>query len=237
MPVALASETAKMPLRHSLRIFIDTWVARDTIFCRAAGHMGKFHLRKESVMLHAIARNWWMLFLRGLCAVIFGILAFAWPGITLASLILIFGVYAIIDGVTALSVGIGAGGRAWWQMIVLGLLGIGAGIVAFAWPALTALTLLSLIAAWSIIRGIVEIMAAIQLRAVVENEWMLILGGICSILFGIIVIVHPSAGALAVLWIIGAYAIVFGLLAIMLSFRLKSLNAPRAHGGGNAAVA
>ena len=174
-------------------------------------------------MLALIARNWWIVFLRGLFAVLFGVLAFAWPGITLASLIMVFAFYAIFDGISALAIGISAGGTAWWQMIVIGLLSIAAGIATFTWPALTALTLLMLIAAWSIVRGIVEIMAAIRLRGVIPHEWTLILGGLFSILFGIIVAVAPGAGALAVLWIIGTYAIVFGVLAISLSVKLKSL--------------
>jgi len=188
-------------------------------------------------MLHAIARNWWIVFLRGLCALVFGVLAFAWPGITLASLILVFGFYAILDGVTALAVGMIAGGKAWWQMILIGLVSIVAGIGTFAWPALTALALLALIAGWSIIRGVVEIMAAIRLRALVENEWMLILGGLCSILFGVLVAVRPRAGALAVLWIIGTFAIIYGVLAIALSLKLRSLKTHAPHGGGHAAMA
>lgn len=188
-------------------------------------------------MLHSIARNWWIVCLRGMCAVLFGILAFAWPGITLASLILVFGFYAIFDGITALSIGFWAGGKLWWQMILVGVLGIGVGIGAFAWPALTALALLTLIAAWAIVRGALEIIAAIRLRALVENEWMLVLGGLCSILFGVLVAVRPGAGALAVLWIIGSYAILYGVLAIALSLRLRSLRPHAPHGGGNAAMA
>ncbi len=189
-------------------------------------------------MLHLIARNWWMVFLRGLCAVLFGILAFAWPGITLASLILVFGFYAIFDGITAIAVGFWAGSKNWWQMILVGVLSIAAGILTFAWPAVTALVLLTLIAVWAIVRGVVEIMAAIRLRAMVQNEWMLILGGLCSIIFGVVLAVHPGAGALAVLWIIGSYAIIFGVLAIALSLRLRSLIPPHApHDGGTPAVA
>jgi len=188
-------------------------------------------------MLYSIARKWWIIFLRGLCAVLFGVLAFAWPGITLASLIFVFGFYAIFDGVMAVAIGANAGGKVWWQMVLIGLLSIGVGIGAFVWPALTALTLLALIAGWSIVRGIVEIMAAIRLRALIENEWMLILGGACSILFGVLVAIRPGAGALAVLWIIGIYAIIYGIFAIALSFRLRSLKTLAPREGGNTAMA
>jgi uncharacterized membrane protein HdeD (DUF308 family) len=191
----------------------------------------------EAFMLHFIARKWWIILLRGLCAVLFGVLAFAWPGITLASLILVFGFYAIFDGVMAVAIGTNVGGKVWWQMILIGLVGIVAGIGTFFWPALTALALLALIAAWSIIRGIVEIMAAIRLRALIANEWMLILGGACSILFGVLVAIRPGAGALAVLWMIGIYAIIYGVFAIALSFRLRSLKTPSRHESGNAAMA
>jgi len=188
-------------------------------------------------MLALIARNWWIVFLRGLFAVLFGVLAFVWPGITLAALILVFGFYAIFDGMMALGIGFMVGAKVWWPMILIGVLSLAAGIGALAWPALTALALLSLIAAWAIFRGIVEIMAAFQLRAWIENEWMLILGGLCSILFGVLVAFRPGAGALAVLWIIGAFAIVYGVLAIALSFKLRALRPHAPHGGGNAAIA
>ena len=182
-------------------------------------------------MLDSIARSWWIVLLRGIGAVLFGILAFAWPGVTLASLVIVFGIYAIIDGVSAIAVGFagGAVGAPWWQMVLVGIVGVVAGILTFLWPGVTAVVLLALIAAWSIVRGVVEIFAAIRLRALVENEWLLILGGACSILFGAIVIARPGAGALAVLWLIGIYAIVFGILTIALAFKLHSLKTRLLH--------
>lgn len=188
-------------------------------------------------MLASITRNWWMVLVRGLCAVVFGILAFAWPGITLASLIIVYGVYVIVDGMTAIVVGIagGADGAPWWQMILVGFASLIAGLVTFLWPGITALVLLAIIAAWSIIRGITEIVVAIQLRALVENEWMLILSGVCSVIFGVLLIVRPGAGALALLWIIGTYAIAIGVLTIVLALRLRSLNTAAGQSGAFAA--
>jgi uncharacterized membrane protein HdeD (DUF308 family) len=176
-------------------------------------------------MLAAITQNWWVFLLRGICAVLFGILTFAMPGITLASLVIVFGIYAIIDGAGAIALGFGGGesGERWWQMIVLGILSIAAGVLTFAWPGITAIALLAFIAAWAIVRGIVEISAAIALRKVIDNEFLLVLSALCSILFGVIMIARPGAGALAVLWIIGTYAIIFGVLTISLAMRLRSL--------------
>jgi uncharacterized membrane protein HdeD (DUF308 family) len=177
-------------------------------------------------MLASLARNWWVVLFRGICAVLFGIVAFACPGITLASLVIVYGVYAIIDGWSAIAIGLSddADGVPWWQMILVGVLSIVAGVLTFQWPGITAVALLAVIAAWSIVRGIVEIVAAIRLRTVIDNEWLLILSGACSIAFGAILVVRPGAGALAVVWIIGSYAIVFGLLTTALAFKLRSLN-------------
>jgi uncharacterized membrane protein HdeD (DUF308 family) len=183
------------------------------------------------MLLDSVARNWWVVLLRGIFAVIFGILAFAWPGPTLAALVFIFGIYAIADGLVAIGFGFSGGSR-WWQMILVGLISLVAGVLTFVWPGLTAVALLTLIAAWAIVRGIMEIYAAIKLRALVQNEFLLIVGGVCSILFGAIVMARPRAGALAILWIIGFYAIFFGILTIALSLRLRSLKSDMTHGHG-----
>ncbi|HOA75447.1 MAG TPA: HdeD family acid-resistance protein [Phycisphaerae bacterium] len=173
-------------------------------------------------MLYAIARNWWMLLIRGIAAIVFGVLAFFWPGITLLVLVLLFAAYALVDGVTA--IGLAAvgrtGERAWWEMMLVGILGVAAGIIAFVWPGLTAFVLLLVIAFWAIARGIFEIAAAIQLRKALTNEWLLILAGALSILFGVLLLFWPAAGALAVVWMIGIYAILLGVVSIALSLRL-----------------
>src|SRR5512135_3769825 len=165
-------------------------------------------------MVIVLARNWWALVLRGLFAVLFGIMALAWPGITLGALVLLYGAYALADGVFAIAAVMAGrtGGRPWWSLLVEGLVGIAVGIMTFAWPGITALVLLYLIAAWAFVTGIFEIVAAIRLREEIRGEWLLALSGILSILFGLALVVYPGAGALAVIWVIGAYAIASGVL-------------------------
>lgn len=176
-----------------------------------------------ALILHGLAKNWWAVLLRGLAAIVFGILAFAWPGITIWSLIIVWGAYALVDGVFAIISAVTGGTPAprWW-MAVVGVIGILAGIVAFANPGLTALTLLMLIAAWAIVSGIFEIVGAIRLRKEIDNEWLLILHGVISVLFGLFVWLQPGEGALAIIWVIGAYAIIAGIILCVLAFRLRS---------------
>ena len=162
--------------------------------------------------------------------VIFGLLAF-WPGATLLALVFVWGAYAIADGAFALYLTyLAAGqGRRWWPYLPDGLAGIAAGLVAFAWPGVTALALLYLIAAWAVVSGVPEIIAAVALRTQIEGEWLLGLSGVLSVVFGIVVILQPDAGALAVVWMIGAHALLFGITLIVLGFRLRSLGKhPRA---------
>jgi len=170
--------------------------------------------------------KWWVLLLNGLGAIAFGILAFAWPGVTLIVLITLFGVYCIVDGVTALMAAgarIGREGKSWGWMLFVGIVSILAGVAAFAWPGLTAVVLLTLIAAWAIVRGVLEIVAAIQLRNSIDNEWMLALAGVISVAFGLALLVWPGAGALALIFWIAAFAIVHGLLLTMVAFRVRRL--------------
>lgn len=176
------------------------------------------------MLLHGLAKNWWLLLLRGIAAIVFGILAFAWPGITLLSLVILYGAYALVDGVLSIAAAIGGGGGTatprWW-LIVVGLLGIAAGLLTFFWPQITALVLLMFIGAWALIHGVFEIIGAIRLRKEIDNEWMLILSGALSVLFGAAMLVMPGAGALALIWVIGAYSIIFGILFVGFAFRLK----------------
>ena len=175
-----------------------------------------------SAMVHALAKNWWLLLLRGIAAIIFGLLAFAWPGLTLLTLILFYGAFALVDGVLAIAAAITGGvpGSRWWLAIV-GLLGIAAGLLTFLTPGLTALVLLFFIAGWAIVTGVFEIIGAIKLRKEIDNEWLLILGGIISLLFGVGMMLAPGAGALALVWVIGAYSVVMGVIFVALAFRLK----------------
>jgi len=176
-------------------------------------------------MLRTLAQNWWALVLRGVCAVLFGVGAFAWPGITLAVLILLYGAYVLVEGVLEVAwalIGRQAGAFP-WGVLLAGLAGVAVGIVTFVSPGLTALALLYLIAAWAIIRGVFEIVAAIHLRRELENEWLLALSGLLSIGLGVLLIVAPGAGALALLWWIGGFAIVVGIVMIVLGLRLKGV--------------
>ncbi len=167
-----------------------------------------------------VANHWWILLLRGFAAIAFGVMAFVWPGLTLTSLVVLYAIYCIADGVVALLGGVGGG---FWQALLLGVISIGAGIAALAYPGLTALVLLYLIAAWAIVRGVSEIAVAIEFRKVIEGEWLMVLAGAMSILFGVGLVLYPGAGALSVIWIVGAYAVVFGAVLVALSFRVKAL--------------
>ena len=172
-----------------------------------------------------LRRNWWLLALRGLAAVIFGVLAFAWPGITLLTLIWLFGAFALVNGILSLVLATKApkGYPRFGSLILGGLLGILAGLLTFVMPGITALGLLILIAAWALITGILEIVAAIKLRKTITGEWMLILAGLASVAFGILLILQPAAGALVMVLWIGAYALVFGILLFVLAFKMRSL--------------
>lgn len=156
-------------------------------------------------MLDMLIRHWWALALRGVLAILFGIMAIVWPGLTLATLILLFGAYALVDGVFAVVNGISSYGerKRWWVTVLEGIAGIVVGIVTFLWPDLTALTLLTIIGVWAIFTGVMEIVGAIQLRKVIEGEWLYILSGIASVIFGVLVILFPGAGALSLTWLIG----------------------------------
>jgi uncharacterized membrane protein HdeD (DUF308 family) len=177
-------------------------------------------------MLSALARNWWVLLLNGIVAIVFGVLAFTWPGVTLLALVTLYGVYCLADGITALWASFSAkdgAGRSWGHMLFVGIISIGAGITAFVWPHITAYALLVLIAIWAIMRGVFEIVAAISLRKVIDNEWMLGLAGAASVLFGLAVIARPGLGALAIVWMIATFAILRGAILTGLAFKLRGL--------------
>jgi uncharacterized membrane protein HdeD (DUF308 family) len=171
-----------------------------------------------------LTRNWWILAVRGIAAILFAIAAFLSPAITLAVLVLLFGAYALVDGVFAVIAGISARRKEerWWVMMLEGIAGIIIGVLTLVWPGITALVLLYVIAAWSIVTGAFEIAAAIQLRREIEGELLLALAGFASVLFGILLGVFPGPGALALVWVIGAYALVFGILLLALAFRLRN---------------
>jgi uncharacterized membrane protein HdeD (DUF308 family) len=176
-------------------------------------------------VLPVLSRNWWMLALRGLAAIIFGVLAFVLPGITLFALVLLFGAYMLVDGIFAIVTAVRVAGREarWWLLLIEGVLGVLAGLVAAFWPGLTALALLYFVAAWAIVTGALEIVGAIRLRQEIEGEWALGLSGALSVLFGVLLVVIPApAGLLSLVWLIGAYALAFGVLLLVLAFRVRS---------------
>ena len=174
-------------------------------------------------MLHALARNWWSVLIRGIAAVLFGILAFLWPGATGTALVILFGAYAFVDGIFAIVAAVRAAQahERWGAFLIEGIIGLVIAGVTIYDLRLTAYALYITIAAWAILTGIFELVAAFRLRKEIQNEWLLILGGIASLVFGVLMIVYPLAGVLTVIWLIGAYAIVFGVMLIGLSFRLR----------------
>jgi uncharacterized membrane protein HdeD (DUF308 family) len=178
-------------------------------------------------MLHALTRNWWLILLRGLCAILFGVLTFIWPGVTLFTLVLLYGAFALADGIFALAAAItGNTPTPRWWLAVVGLLGIAVGAMTFLWPGLTAVVLQVFIACWAIAIGILQIVGAIQLRKEIRDEWLLIAGGALSIVFGFILLTQPGVGALALLYVIGGYAILYGILLVWFSLRLRNHSHP-----------
>ena len=161
--------------------------------------------------------------IRGIASIVIGIPAIAWPGMTIAVLVGIFGVYAIIDGITNLFIGFSrARAGESWAHLVQGLVGIGAGVLALLWPGVTALALVFFIAAWAVMTGVFEIVAAIRLRKVIKGEWLLALSGALSVAFGVLVFAFPGAGAVGIAFVLGTYAVAAGLILVMLAIRLRS---------------
>jgi uncharacterized membrane protein HdeD (DUF308 family) len=177
------------------------------------------------MMLSALTRTWWLAALRGALAVIFGVSAFVWPGLTFDVLVVLFGAYAFVDGVVVLSFGLmvaGEHGR-WWPLLVGGIVGIAIGVLTLVQPAATALALVYVIGAWAIVTGVLEIVAAIRLRKVITNEWLMGFSGAISIVFGAVVLAQPGTGALALVFLFGYYAILAGFSQIVLGLRLRGL--------------
>jgi uncharacterized membrane protein HdeD (DUF308 family) len=182
-------------------------------------------------MLEMVARSWWILLLRGVLAIGFGVAALAWPEITILALVIVFGAYALVDGVLDIMMAAGGRGpagvrlsgmiRTW--LVVMGLIGIAAGLVAFFWPDITAVALLWVIAFWAILVGILQLLTAWRLRAELTNEWMFVLAGLLSMALGVLLAVRPDVGALAVVAWIGIFAIAWGVALSILAFRVKGL--------------
>ncbi len=179
------------------------------------------------------AHDWWVVLLRGIVAVLFGLLAFFLPSITLIVLVLLFGIFAIVDGILSFERAFSASSRneSWIWPTIIGVLGIAAGVAAFIWPGITALVLLYIIAAWALLTGIVEIIGTIRMRREISDEWLFVLGGVLSVLFGLLVFARPGVGAIAVVWLIGFYAIVLGIQRIAVAFRMRDWQEHPTSGG------
>jgi uncharacterized membrane protein HdeD (DUF308 family) len=171
-----------------------------------------------------LSRNWWVLLIRGILAVIFGVLTLAKPAVTLAVLVMFFGAYYLVDGAFSIIASLTApkGYRGWVWLLIGGIAGVIIGLLTFVMPGVTAVVLLYYVIAWLIVIGAMQVVAGIRLRKEIHGEFFLIIGGLLSVLFGLFLLVNPGAGALAVIWLIGGYAILFGVMMIIVSFRLRS---------------
>lgn len=170
-----------------------------------------------------VFRHWWAIVLRGLLAILFGFVALFWPHLTLEALVLCFGAFALIGGILALVVALGDRGvyAHWTILLGEGLIGIALGLLTLFWPLITALVLLYLIAGWAVVTGVLEIVVSVRMHRMVGNEWMLLLSGIVSLLLGILLVILPGVGLLVLTWLIGIYALAFGVLLIGLGFQWR----------------
>jgi len=176
-------------------------------------------------MISEMAHDWWMFLVRGLAAIIFGALALIWPSQAWLALVVLFGVFAVIDGIVNVIAGLNFQRYfdRWWAILVEGVVGILVGVFTFIWPNIVSNVLFYFVAAWAVMTGILEIVAAIRIQPFILGEWSMILGGILSILFGILLFVYPAAGLVGLVWAIGLYAILYGVLQIVFSSRLHGL--------------
>jgi uncharacterized membrane protein HdeD (DUF308 family) len=171
--------------------------------------------------LPTLAGNWWALLLRGIAAVLFGLAALLWPGLTLFVLIIFFGAYALVDGILAVVAGIRGSEGSRWLLLAEGVLGVLAGLVALVWPGMTAMVLLFVISAWAIFTGLLKVVMAVAFRRKIENEWLMGLSGVLSVLFGVVLAVLPGVGLLSLVWLVGTYALIFGVALTVLGFRAR----------------
>lgn len=183
--------------------------------------MNNFTFR--SPLANLLSKNWWIVLLRGIAALIFGLLTWFYPFITIMVMVIFFGVYALIDGVIGVIISINGrkSHQDWWLMLIWGIVSILAGILTFFVPGITWLVLITFIAAWALISGIFQIITAIRLRKTIQGEWWMIIAGILSVLVGIILLIDPVQGGIALTWVIGVYAALFGVMNIALAFRLR----------------
>ena len=177
-----------------------------------------------SIMLHP---SWWVLLLRGAAAIIFGVLTWMQPAASAAALVLVFGAYVFVDGLLGIYTAIKSRqqSRHWWVVLLWGLTGVVVGVLTVINPAITALVLTIYIGVWALMTGVLQIVAALRLRKEIQGEWVLVLGGLLSVLFGIFVLMQPGAGMMAMLWVLATYAVIFGVLMVILAFKIKKFTA------------
>jgi uncharacterized membrane protein HdeD (DUF308 family) len=182
-------------------------------------------------MVTELARYWWAIALRGVVAILFGILAFVWPGLTLEVLAILFGAFVFVDGVFAIIAAVRARGEQarWWALLLEGITSVVLGFLVWLWPLGAVIVFIYFVAGWALITGLLAILAAIRLREHIEGEWRLVLSGVLSIVFALLIAFWPLAGVLAAAWMIGGYAILFGILLLALGWRLRG-HAARAEG-------
>lgn len=181
-------------------------------------------MRIPVVDVDTLTHNWWIIALRGVAGIIFGIFTLLAPGLSLAVLVLAFGAFSLVDGLLTIVAAVRRHGTSnrWWALLIEGLVGVAIGVVTLLMPGVTAIALLLLIAARALVSGVLQIAAAIRLRKVITGEWLLVLGGIASLAWGALLVAFPAAGALALVLWIGAFAIVTGALLLGLAFRLRA---------------
>ncbi len=168
-------------------------------------------------------RNWWVLLLRGIAAIVFGVLTWMQPAVSAAALVLVFGIYVLVDGLLGIFTAFKSRGesRHWWVVLLWGAVSALVGVLMLFQPVAAALVITIYVGVWALMTGVMEIVAAIRLRKEIQGEWLLILGGVISVLFGIFVLIQPAAGMMAMLWVLATYAVIFGVLMVILAFKLK----------------
>jgi uncharacterized membrane protein HdeD (DUF308 family) len=182
-------------------------------------------------MLDILARGWWVFAVRGIAAIAFGILAVLWPAPTIVAFVLLFAVYAIVDGgsmLVSLVRGDSAARRNAWSVAIIGILGVIAGVVAFVLPGPTAIALTYVVGAWAIAAGVFQIVAAIRLRQQIEGELWLAIGGILTLVFGLYLVLFPGSGIISLVLLVAAWAIAFGVFSLILAFRLRGIRSATA---------
>jgi uncharacterized membrane protein HdeD (DUF308 family) len=173
-------------------------------------------------VVELLTRNWWLVGLRGALAVIFGIVTLAWPGMTLLALIFLWGFYALVDGVSSIALGAAVRGHR-WSNVLIGVVGVLAGLVAIMLPGETAVVLLVIIAIWAIVAGLVQVIGGFALRPAMPHAWFLVVTGALTLVLGVVLLFNPGAGALALVTTIGVFALIWGVSLILLAFRLRGL--------------